>query len=113
MSIIHLRYLFIGFICCLNTINGRPQDVENKDDTSLTVSNKARCGNHNVCGTKGFSQNCSKSVNEISETKFGEWPHMCAILKKRTIGGETKLEFWAGASLITPGVLLTAAHWVK
>ena len=38
----------------------------------------------------------------------GKWPNMCGIYYKR---GKT-FEYLAGASLVTPGVLITAAHWV-
>jgi len=70
------------------------------------------------------------------EAQFGEWPHICAVLKKEivtvVVGGEQQqqqqeqqqqkeqlveeeeiLVFLAGASLIAPGVLLTAAHKVQ
>ena len=38
----------------------------------------------------------------------GKWPNMCGIYYKR----DTTFEYLAGASLITPGILITAAHWV-
>jgi len=60
------------------------------------------------------------------EAQFGEWPHICAVLKKEIVavegdgyaGGQQQQEeeeilvFQAGASLIAPGVVLTAAHKV-
>ena len=47
--------------------------------------------------------------NSRIEALPGEWPSMCGIYKKREEG----IEYLAGASLITPGVVLTAAHWVQ
>ena len=107
-------FIFCCFLSCFIQIIARPQDSSASED----IDNKPRCGKHNPCGTINPSQNCSVSSDPF-ETKFGEWPHMCAILKSRTVvsnsGEQDKevQEFFAGASLIAPGVLLTAAHWVK
>ena len=30
---------------------------------------------------------------KIGEAKFGEWPHVCAILKKETIGDVSSADF--------------------
>ena len=43
-------------------------------------------------------------------TQFGEWPHVCMIMKKNTAGSDA---FLGGASLIAPGIVVTAAHKVK
>jgi len=45
-------------------------------------------------------------------TQFGEWPHMCAILKRGEVGGKEVNFYVGGASLIHPGIVLTAAHIV-
>ena len=37
-----------------------------------------------------------------------KWPNMCGLYYKR----EKAYEYLSGASLITPGVVITAAHWV-
>merc|ERR1719373_1184033 len=62
------------------------------------------CGKRNVNGLgariQGFCQ---------GESQVGEWPHMCAVLKEEA--GIKK--FQCGASLISPGVVLTAAHCVQ
>ena len=116
----NLLLIFCAVLCNnLLSSDARPQpDIEKEETISVKSKTKrsetkGRCGKHNVCGTKNLSENCTQEDVNSFETKFGEWPHMCAILKKRIVGDDTKLEFWAGASLISPGILLTAAHWVK
>jgi hypothetical protein len=37
-----------------------------------------------------------------------KWPNMCGLYYKR----ENAYEYLSGASLITPGVVITTAHWV-
>ena len=43
-------------------------------------------------------------------TQEGEWPYTCAIFKKNSKGND---EFVGGATLIAPGVLVTAAHKIE
>merc|ERR1712002_479595 len=74
-----------------------------------------KCGirNQNGLGVRiqGFTE---------SESQFGEWPHMCAILHEKPIeqeGGyagepQTVNLYQCGGSLIAPGVILSAAHCV-
>ena len=48
------------------------------------------------------------------ETQFGEWPHMCAIMKQISLGANEKVfTYVCGASLIAPHIVLTAAHYVR
>ena len=47
---------------------------------------------------------------DASRTRFGEWPHMCAVLERRN---GSAWAFVAGASLVADGVLLTAAHKIE
>ena len=47
----------------------------------------------------------------ISSTQHGEWPHACLLFdtSSEVSGGL----FIGGASLIAPGVIITAAHKVE
>ena len=50
---------------------------------------------------------------ETVEAGFGEWPHMCIILRQvitPDTGEEESWEYAGGASLIAPNIVLTAAH---
>jgi len=76
-----------------------------------------KCGNRNQNGLgvriQGFKD---------SESQFGEWPHMCAILHETVVEDQQQKAtysepnlvnlFQCGASLIAQGVVLTAAHCV-
>ena len=78
---------------------------------------KSKCGVHNPDGIE------IRVANQVSSTftQFGEWPHMCMILRvsRRKTGGPDgsfaspgffQESLVGGASLIAPGIVLTAAH---
>jgi len=71
---------------------------------------RQRCGRHNEGGLGVRIQNLDKFS---AGTQFGEWPHMCAVLKLSQVGGRQVNLYVGGASLIAPGILLTAAHVVN
>ena len=115
-----LVLVFCAVLCSnLFSSDARPQqDNENGDTISgepkITSSyTRGRCGKHNACGTKNLSENCTQDEVNRFETKFGEWPHMCAVLNKKNVGGRAVNLYVCGASLIAPGVALTGAHCVR
>ena len=62
-------------------------------------SRPVTCGTHNKNGIPRYG--ISMKISGISSQE-GEWPHACLIFHKDKVIG--------GASLITPKVLVTAAH---
>ena len=68
---------------------------------------KPKCGQHNI---DGIGVRISNPQDGLFSTQFGEWPHVCMIMKRNTAGIDA---FLGGASLIAPGIVVTAAHKVK
>merc|ERR1719310_1809414 len=64
------------------------------------------CGRRNLNGLGARIQGFTEG-----ESQVGEWPHMCALLRQEETGGVKT--FQCGASLISPAVVLTAAHCVQ
>merc|ERR1719187_2203004 len=114
------------------------QQIQQEDDSSEEVDDvvviepepyvnepepfKSRCGRRNSYGLGVRIQNY-----QDDEAQFGEWPHMCAILRREIVSGggddgysqqqqqeeEEVMVFQAGGSLIGAGVVLTGAHKVQ
>jgi len=68
------------------------------------------CGKRN---TNGVFEVRSEIELAVDDAKFGEWPHVCAVLQKKIFKGTELLVYQCGASLIEEGTLLTAAHSLK
>ena len=100
---------------------------EPEPDTYSVVPEKLvfqpQCGRRNQLGLGVRIQNYKDG-----EAQFGEWPHMCAVLRREVTTVEVEVEggyggteqreeeilvFVAGASLIAPGVVMTGAHKVN
>lgn len=69
-----------------------------------------KCGRHNP---EGFQQSVINLDQNLHESQFAEWPNMCAVLYSVTISNTSIFVYRAGASLISPKFLLTAAHSVN
>jgi len=91
-------------VCC--------KDPDHVAPPPAPKQHQPRCGSRNQNGLFANVQNQGKT-----DTQFGEWPHMCAILEEKEVttpygGFELISEYKCGASLISPDVVLTAAHCV-
>jgi len=78
-------------------------------NTNIKPTNR-RCGKRNP---NGVSPTITALKLERDATKFGEWPHVCALLTKKQFEDKELLVFRCGASLIEGGVALTAAHCLQ
>ena len=82
-----------------NKKRGDEDEDEDKDEDNFTP----KCGFHTKDGL-ALARVIGKSTQE------GEWPHTCLMYR---LNNDQRLEYFAGASLIAPGVLITAAHEVE
>jgi len=85
-----------------------PQSTTPESPTTLDrfPRSEPSCGNRNPIGVDKVPVR-----PKAGEAKFGEWPHVCAVLKTEIIGGENPLKIYTGgASLIDYSIILTAAH---
>ena len=90
-----------------------PQDNKFNRGPSKPCGSKAqyvpRCGQHNIDGS-GLLR-ISNQIEGKEATQFGEWPHAC-VLYEKTPKGRDFATFLGGASLIAPGIVVTATHKV-
>jgi len=80
------------------------------DPCSPDKKKKSSCGKRNIGGIVEVRNYPELSVGE---TEFGEWPHVCAVLENKSVGGTDVQVYMCGASLLDTGVVLTAGHCVK
>ena len=69
-----------------------------------------------TCGLRNQAVSVRISAGAgLEQANFGEWPNMCLILRKlfNPVSGEEEIYYQAGASLIAPNIVLTAAHQVS
>ena len=92
-----------SFVCCDAFETSAPPPVRKLKNTY-----KPECGRHNP---KGLATLAKNPQDKEKSTNFGEWPFACLLYKINEGGGSD--QFVGGASLITPGVLVTGANKVK
>ena len=98
--------------------NARTDIIPDPDDMDATLLQGEPTGEPTkkataVCGLRNIDGIGPKMLYEdgpIRKAQFGEWPHMCTILRDIKIGGKVYWAYSSGASLIAPNVILTAAH---
>merc|ERR1711962_1577324 len=87
-----------------------PETTENPTSEKKFEPIQDKCGVRN----KGSGSN-DLEVPDIGQSEFGEWPHVCALLRFESViaDGEPVKLYECGASILNTGVVLTAAHCVK
>ena len=78
------------------------------ETTTVPNDPDLRCGNRN----QGGLHPRIAGIQEVQKPPIGEWPHMCVILLHTQFDGDPIDLYKCGASLISPGIVLTAAHCV-
>jgi len=107
----------------VTTTTARPRPVTCKTPTTTTpkpTTSSTTTANPKVpdtqqpkCGQRHSNGVGVRILNDDkSRTQFGEWPHMCAVLKEQQLGGKDVNLYVCGGSLIAKNLLLTAAHCV-
>ena len=92
------------------------ESVKCQGELCTNVDNGAEPPIKRSCGLRNQNVGVRISVGSgIEEASFGEWPHMCLILRrvKNPVTETEEVYYQAGASLIAPNVVLTAAHKVS
>ena len=88
---------------------------ENYSNQTTAAAKKGPICNINVRKGQGELVPRISSVDEgsVEAAEFGEWPNMCIILKSANHRGDSFDLYQCGASLVAPGIILTAAHCVE
>ena len=84
------------------TTTTKPNQNPREETTRASPIKAPKCGLHNPDGL-------APAIVKEKSTQEGEWPHTC-LMYKIDMG---KPEYFGGATLITAGVLVTAAHEVE
>jgi len=93
---------------CCETGDVLPPTHTSPHPPILNPQKSLTCGYRNVEGV-GFRI----TGNNDNEAEYGEFPWMVAILKEETAADQVLNVYQCGGSLITPSVVLTAAHCVQ
>lgn len=92
-------------VCCVpSTVSPAPPPGPPGSEPPIIVRDEPRrCG---VRNPNGLTTKAKNPQDGDTSTTFGEWTFPCLIYKKR----RSRLDPVGGATLIAPGVLVTAAH---
>ena len=83
--------------------------------TIRTINDPNSIKDTRTCGFRNEDTSIRIAVVDGSSrpvSAFAEWPHMCIILRRIFRDGRNQEYYTCGASLIAPGIVLTAAHCV-
>ena len=98
-----------------DTIDENTNEEENDSNPAVPSTTKGPICNVNIRKGQGelTPRISSVQAGSAEEAGFGEWPNMCIILKSTVYRGDNFDLYQCGASLISPGIVLTAAHCVE
>ena len=98
-----------------DTIDENTNEEENYSTSTVPNTTKGPICNVNIRKGQGelAPRISSVQAGSAEEAGFGEWPNMCIILKSTVYRGDNFDLYQCGASLISPGIVLTAAHCVE
>lgn len=106
-------------VCCRLLRKPNDQSTETGGETGGEKRPRKDASVRPRCGRRGdpdaaAQKSTDKAPLEIPETFFGEWPHVCMILKEEAIQiGEVVPLYRSGASLLAPEVILTGVNRIN